>query len=391
LVLFTLVLASMHKWKLGPTGIVGDAFALGLAGLLVADRARRTPHIRSWLSFGFLILGLLLAGAVVGQALSDTPVLSLGATIADLATLIWLAAGCYIAQRLQPVDEVAKETAQTAFMTAAAFALVLQGVLAVVLFDGYRARGSFENTNYLGHYSGLLTVALAGLGFGGGRRARATIWLGIVVGAVTVVATASFAGLAGLGGAFGYLLLKRRRVSLIPKVAIAVVALLVVFKYGFLSRSSTEALDTQRFDRSGNSRYELWRLGYETWLNHPLGVGLGGVQRTGLTTNELHSDLVALIVERGPIGLVTIVAFARKFKSEALGRPAFGAVAVFVAVEAAFRESLHYRHTWLVLPIVAAIEYAPKVRSVPAGPLQDKGVLVVGRKAPTRALGTDAE
>jgi O-antigen ligase len=126
-------------------------------------------------------------------------------------------------------------------------------------------------------------------------------------------------------------------------------------------------VNPQRFERSRDGRLQLWSEGIDAWSESPLGVGPDGVKsrtigvRGGAKESggayEIHADALGYLVERGIIGLVGYfglwITLWRSDSRRGIGR----ALITALLVAGLFRETMHYRHAWLLLAVAFALDY----------------------------------
>lgn len=129
-----------------------------------------------------------------------------------------------------------------------------------------------------------------------------------------------------------------------------------------------------RMPRSAGSRMKAWTAGYESLLQHPLGIGPGAFKKVGKgpfnnegKRAELHSDYISHLVERGPAGIIGLLmlygAFAwvllnglKSVRSdqEYLWLLGLSGMWCFILVDALNHEGMHYRQVWLAFSLIAA-------------------------------------
>ena len=100
----------------------------------------------------------------------------------------------------------------------------------------------------------------------------------------------------------------------------------------------------------------------------PLGVGPGSVKGFKLNdfATELHSEPLAYLIERGPIGLFGLFLMWWVMVRYAPGGTAARAMVFAYIAGSFFRETAHYRHFWLLLPL--ALVVAEQSRRQKSGP-----------------------
>lgn len=127
-----------------------------------------------------------------------------------------------------------------------------------------------------------------------------------------------------------------------------------------------------RSQGSSEGRYLIWKAGFESFTNNPLGIaiGPGGFAETAKDIqDEIHSDYLSFLVERGIIGFIGLVALLgtvvsmlmhciRNTRSEEEFLWAVGlcAMFVFILINALTHEVMHFRHVWFAFALIAAEE-----------------------------------
>jgi O-antigen ligase len=151
----------------------------------------------------------------------------------------------------------------------------------------------------------------------------------------------------------------------------------------------SESINSDRFERSGDTRLLLWSQALAAWADEPLGIGPDGVRSRGVAVwqgheLEIHSDALGYLVERGPIGLIGFVGL---WVTLILVAKRGGFARVLIAgmlVQGLFRETMHYRHMWLLLALAFALDYA-RPPDEPDGP--DPGEAVTDLEASALTVG----
>jgi len=250
-----------------------------------------------------------------------------------------------------------------------AFALVAMSVL-VYSPPGLRATGVFDNANYPGHF---LAAGVTVLIFmrSWNRLLRA---LGILVGVVGIIATGSFGAVAFLVAVAAYWAWSRG--AMLPRDARMAVRLLAVVTVGVVmllgatnvSVSDVNAgINPARFTRSSSAREQLWSEAISVALAHPLGVGPGGfAARHDLgKPNQflVHNDYLEILVDGGLLGLIgfagLIIALWRATRTATAAR----ALLLGFGTAAIFRDTINFRHLWLVLALAVASGALQRKRS----------------------------
>ena len=234
-----------------------------------------------------------------------------------------------------------------------------------------RASGTFPNPNIPGN---LLAIAILGWASAPFRwSAKGTV---IVLGVMGLLAAASFGSMLQLGVGFGYLAYSnlgraatimrgRRLVMMIPVLLLAVSGF---FVYSQLSsgQARESGFNQARFDRSGGTRSLVWLEALDKYLDAPWGVGPGSVRGYSLNSyaTELHSEPLAYLIERGPIGLFGLLLMWFVMVRLAPARTNARAMVFAYIVGSFFRETAHYRHFWLLFPLaLVAADQARRERS----------------------------
>ncbi len=256
------------------------------------------------------------------------------------------------------------------FRTVVIIGVVLAVVaLAVETGDNDRAAGTFPNPNYAANF----LVASLIVVWGGIRTLPRRLVLCGIVG-IGLVLSASFGGLLMLAVALGYHVLRllTLRTLVFVGTACAVLVLVIVTfdrapDISFESIEITPTLSAQRFDRSGSGRLDLWEAATASFVRDPLGTGPDGIRALELVDRgkEAHNSYVAYLVERGPLGLLGLlglgVAFWRHSQPGSTARTLILAFAVANLV----RETLHYRHLWLLLALAYVADAVPRSNASP--------------------------
>jgi O-antigen ligase len=255
--------------------------------------------------------------------------------------------------------------------TWAGWGITIVWLVAVEGFGRVRPDAFFSHPNYPGHY--LVVAGCILFAYYRTFKVRA-----FVVGATAlgVFATASFGAMAmGLAlVAVGLYRVVGRQVAALAIVVVST-AILIVLLFGVSVQVEPDestfdvnrTLNPQRFERSRDGRLQLWSEGVEAWAESPFGVGPDGVKnrRIGIRGGEpgeggafeIHADALGYLVERGIIGLVGYiglwVTLWRSDTRRGIGR----ALITALIVAGLFRETIHYRHAWLMLAIAFSLDY----------------------------------
>lgn len=242
----------------------------------------------------------------------------------------------------------------------------IAGICALVTFvqTDLRPSGTFLNPNYAGHFMAMSLVLLVAVRARVGRA-----WLLLVPLLLAgVLRTASFGGIVMLAGGVCVLVwVGAKRLSpgtrhLVRALLVAVfafIALSGVVTNVLASNEATQSgLGENRLDKSSTGRLERWSVGLQIAAEHPFGIGPGGAQyeAAALGEHELHNDPLAYLVERSVVGLVGLVGFVivlwRRMPRSGAARVLLGIVMVGSLV----RETLNYRHVWIILAIALVVD-----------------------------------
>jgi O-antigen ligase len=252
--------------------------------------------------------------------------------------------------------------------------------------DGGRAELNFDHPNMAGNYfmASFFMVLAARCPTRPFMRA---------VACVTLLAAMLYAGsntaLLGLGVGLLVMLFiyVRRRSDHVAAVAVVLcVALGGGVAWSFIAEPVMSAIDTSenrlvrysvaRSSRSADNREALFASQYELFEQSNL-VGIGPAKTKSAlgttdasTAKEAHSDYLASLVERGPLGVIGLVALfgavgVRTIAVSSAPTPiardpalpnggALSGALVAFAIAGITHEVLHYRHLWTLLAVLAA-------------------------------------
>ena len=309
---------------------------------------------------------LILIGALIGSLYAGIRVWIVGDLVRDVATILVFLSAIDILRR-------GGERAVRFCFGALAICLVFGAVqLASSGGNELRASGTFPNPNVAANLLAMGLLCWSAAPF------RWSIKL--IVTAVAVfglVSAASFGSMLQLGTGFGYLALThldqarnmlrgRRLIAVIPLIF---VVLLGVFAFTQLSVNQEKSgFNSARFDRSGGLRFEVWIEAWGKIPDAPWGVGPGSVRGLDLNEHEteLHNEPLAYLVERGVIGLFGLfVMWFVLVRITPKGSQARGMMFAYI-LGSFFRETWHYRHFWLFLPLaLVAAEQARRANPEP--------------------------
>jgi O-antigen ligase len=282
-------------------------------------------------------------------------------------------------------------------------------LLDIVKPTGKRAYGTFYDPNM---FAGYLVMSLFVVLSMGRRIPWLMRWGSLLVMAVCIVATKSNGGMLSLLLGLVAWAVMRAWTRRVPVAAVVASALLLAglglgalwLNTGFgVGASQLGALGSNSFlARAGHSsegRFTIWRNLQSVYSRTPLGIGPGNstyltlsvedrLRPNSLQSKEAHNDYLAYAIERGPLGLLGLLALlgsafgklggvARNEDEKAspgVNGPLVAALTgalVASAVHALTIEVLHFRHFWMLMAIVCAIEVKAAARkaqhAAPAG------------------------
>lgn len=300
------------------------------------------------------LLALWLTATLVPFVIDvDTSVLGLARTVAVEAYLV--AAGAAVLYLLRRAGPRRRDLA----VAITAGLAVVSGEVLLASSDSIRAAGFFPNPNYAGHF--LVLFALVAIAVD--RHAGS---LAVMAALPGIVATGSFSAylmlLVGLGGfllvgVLGRLAPVARTAAVVMAAAIALGALAVVATVQLPDGRADTAdipVDLDRLDRSSSSRLGIWSAAWQGYQGPALvGRGAGETVRQGVLPGELeiHSDVIASVLERGPMGAIALFGLVGWLwrRLDRHGR----VVLVAAVVGGLTKETLHFRHLPVAIAMIA--------------------------------------
>jgi O-antigen ligase/polysaccharide polymerase Wzy-like membrane protein len=268
---------------------------------------------------------------------------------------------------------------------------------------GERATATFPDPNMCADYLGMSFFLLLSLGNHVGRAWR---WIASAILLAAIVATKSNGGALSLMVGLVVWTIVRGRTTRFPLPALTGVTLFVVSLVlaGWWMASGLgvgtrqlENLEKHSFlaraEHSSQGRFKIWRQLEATLQKAPLGIGPGnsawmpvtveGRERPhSMYSKEAHSDYLAYMIERGPLGILALLfvlgqtfgmvrtIWKRRLRA-GQADPATGALVAGLAgalacsaVHSLTIERLHFRHFWLLLAIVCALADTARIRRV---------------------------
>jgi hypothetical protein len=243
------------------------------------------------------------------------------------------------------------------YATGAAMLFAIASLLMVT--GSARSEGLFTHPNYAAHFLFVAGFFLAC--YAPHPLVRVS---SMALAAYGIVLTASFGALLMVGVAvLGFLVIRRPRYwPLLLCLALLVGAFGVRATLDDTNQADRGPISAQRFERSQEGRESIWSNSFQAWLDDPLGIGPGGTAAKDIngTGHESHSDWLGYLFERGPLGLAGLVLLYFRLYTFVPPRSYARVLILCLAVGGAFRETLNYRHTWIILACVIAYELGPK-------------------------------
>jgi O-antigen ligase len=385
----------------GP-GNTGAADLGLLAGIFACVAWASAGGHRIRLPYGLPVALAVLAGSlailVTGGPRAGQSLLAL---FQDVFVFGWAAAVATLGQDRRLLDVFCRAWA---YSTVAWAGVLIIGVVAginaisgITARDGIRASLTLGDPNLAANYFivGLLVMRATR------RPARTGLrWAACAVVVIGIGLTLSNGGVLALivatiaGALFA---LARRRGALAAVSVAAAVTLAGGIVYAKVDVTAWATAQAQRSPllrdsvgreaESSGSRSMLAKEGIDLWLTggHLLGIGPGNTKAALLAeqapyVKEAHDDYLAVMLERGVLGGIALVALATSLavRARRIARPAgvpptyldvvprpelLGAALVAIAISAMFYETLHFRHVWALFGLIAALALA---RDVPA-------------------------
>ena len=364
---------------------VGLAFAVVTTLLWLGTRRH---HLRFPLA---VPMGLMAVAGAFAGLVGAYPGIALIAIVQDLTLFAWFLAMANACRSPALLDVIVKGWIWSSVVWAG---LLLAAVgLGLTTIAGQAEAGgrpdfTFDSPNQAGAYFAVSLMLVLGARFPP-RRATRILAAG-VLGAALIL-TSSNAALLGTIGALvlvGVLRARRGPAGVVGATVATVVALGVVvgavFAFvrmdltGDATRSEIPVIKKTvgRADRSREGRLSTLGELYGIYLDgNLLGLGAAGTQQTLIDrgspdAKSAHNDHVAVIVERGIIGIVGFIALLmslawiaasilgplRRSYARVLPRPSFLVGGLVLILFASFtHEVLHFRFVWALLSVIVAV------------------------------------
>ncbi len=371
----------------GPMNTAPVDLVLGPAIMLVAIWAG-TVRARVHLPYVIGAGGLAVTGLVAAMD-GIAPITGVTTVVQEVFLLAWCAAVTAVCRTPHGLKSVVR----TWSISAAVWAVVVLLSVASGLDrvpggsggDGNRARLWFDHPNMAGNYFMIAFFIVLAT-----RQPRHPLVRGLALSALlmAVLLTGSNSAMSSL--ALGGLVIVVLRVRLSRGVVAAVaVGLCLVLAAGALWSQVAQPIVTEaqesdtpvlrysigRGSRSATARSSLFESQYDLFrTSSPLGIGPSATRQV-LTeiddpiSKQAHNDYLATLVERGPLGVLALLALIGAIVIRILAAqrlppewaavvpnpPALAAAAVGFAFTAITHEVLHYRQLWTFLAVLAAL------------------------------------
>lgn len=327
--------------------VIADLFIAGMVLVSLPLLARGEPQ--GLLRSISLPLLLILLGSMMAVLAMGVEFWMIKDLVKDVGAFGSLLAGVALLRRTGPRG-----------MRAVAGAAAVGTVVVVLLLlaeTGLRAAGVFPNPNVAGHFIGANLILVS--------RAPISRWLRLTASALAttgLVVTGSFGALIMVIGAFAYLGTgssgSSRRSRLRILVPILLVGTLGMILVNLPSSTSETGFNSKHLERSSSGRLGKWTATVEVVRDHPLGIGPGSNRGLGLLPDqqEAHNEYLAYLSERGVVGLAGLISLYGALWW--YGRPGglTRALTIGFALQSAVRETLHYRHLWLLLALAIVLD-----------------------------------
>lgn len=229
--------------------------------------------------------------------------------------------------------------------------------ISVVTSPGARTAGILVSPNLGGNWAAGLIVLLLVLEIPKN-----------LVGRIALIALLASASLrmASLGGilcvlvSVAYWLPRRSQNLTIAKQVLP-------FVIGIFAPSILQAFDgltgLNRYTRSSNGRLSIWNDAFHTWLERPLGLGIGNFADPDLqvaASPEAHNDYLSSLVELGLLGPLALGGIC--LSMAALGGLRTRTMVVFYLASALSHNSINFRHIWVFTAICFAYDILPQLQ-----------------------------
>jgi len=336
--------------------------------------------------------GLMMLGGALAGLVSLFPAQALLAVMQDVVLLAWCTAVVAVARRPGGLLLLGRAWAYSSIVCAAVLAVGnladIQAVTGVVSREGNRVMFTFGDPNYAAAYWVMSIFILYATG-APRRRAWQVVayllllwavllsesngaWVELAIGWLLVLAVTAHRRLNPVGAA----------TVVLVATLVAASALTVLPSVQTAARASGQPLLVNSIGRSSSSSAQRSVLVAEALELYQRGSTLGiGPATTKLSltakgypyAKEAHNDLLASLVERGPLGLLGLVVLvssaayraatvlrAPPHAASALSMPRpVGLVAALLAIGAAsmYYEVLHFRFVWGLLGFVAVAAF----------------------------------
>jgi O-antigen ligase len=139
------------------------------------------------------------------------------------------------------------------------------------------------------------------------------------------------------------------------------------FAITLLAPTILQAFDTytglDRYSRSSQGRLYIWSDALKTWLQRPLGLGIGNFSDPSLALTvapEAHNDYISSLVEMGILGPIALGAICLCIAAN--GGLRTRTMIIFYLVSAVSHNSINFRHIWVCTAICFAYDVLPQLQ-----------------------------
>jgi hypothetical protein len=353
--------------------------------LAASHRKVRAPY--------FFPMALFIAAGLASGLVSPLPSLSLLTILVDVLLLAWCTAVVNVLSAPRALRCALAAWSWSGIMWAGVVIVAWLGHITAVegltAAEGNRVMFTFGDPNYASMYwvSTIFVIYAAQV-----PKSRWMRWIGYGMLLWALALTESNGGALAVGVGVLFLLMVRsyRRRGWVGVAAIGLVVTVAITAFFTVlplnqirnwAAASDQPLLVNSIGRSGQSSSERSLLIKETLQLYQQGtgvLGLGPMSTKPLLaadlyqySNEAHDDLLAALVERGPLGVLALVLLAASALSRAspvirrpLSAPFAAAVPLpaglvaallAVSVNSFYEEILHFRFVWALLGIVAVL------------------------------------
>lgn len=342
-VLFSLLIAGTLYINLGPANLGVSDPILAVSAFLYVIPASVLYHSDRFASLlkrvGVPFLALVFLSLVLLVLVGGSAII----VVKNIASVSYLFVGVGLLALARTAPRFTLPKAATLLLSAALS-------IDVLLTPGSdRPTGTFENPNHTGNWIAAAALVLLCLKF------PARAWLRYPAIALLLMATFASGSLGALSaflvGAAMFWVGRGGRSSVQQYLAMPVALILAIIALPQISAFTR----TDRLDRSRSTRETLWASVLSQAEKHPFGLGPGGLgEISGLIAGEAHNDYLDFLADYGLVGLLLWLAvLVGLFTTANSGLP----MVAFLAVSSLTHSAINYRHIWLFMALVFAVDY----------------------------------